>query len=79
MAESDTEAGTVTEQLSKVETISELAGEGGWTHLVATAEFIILWDENGHSYVDSWWIEVLNDSEKLDIDGYDTIPVRYPK
>lgn len=34
-----------------------LAGEGGWTHLVATAEFVILWDENGHSYVDSWWIE----------------------
>lgn len=34
-----------------------LAGEGGWSHLVATAEFIIQWDENGHSYVDSWWIE----------------------
>lgn len=34
-----------------------LAGEGGWTHLVATAEFIILWDESGHGYVDSWWIE----------------------
>ncbi len=41
-----------------------LAGEGGWTHLIATAEFIILWDENGNSYVDSWWIETEENTYK---------------
>lgn len=34
-----------------------LHGEGGIVHGVATAQFIILWDENGKSYVDTWWIE----------------------
>lgn len=34
-----------------------LSGEGGTVHYVATAQFIILWDKNGHSYVDKWWIE----------------------
>ncbi len=34
-----------------------LYGEGGAWHSVATAEFIILWDENGNAYIDRWWIE----------------------
>ncbi len=34
-----------------------LSGEGGNVHNVATAKFIILWDQNGHGYVDKWWIE----------------------
>lgn len=34
-----------------------LSGEGGNVHNVATAKFIILWDENGQSYIDRWWIE----------------------
>lgn len=34
-----------------------LYGEGGVVHSVATAEFIILWDENGNAYIDRWWIE----------------------
>lgn len=33
-----------------------LYGEGGVVHSVATAEFIILWDENGNAYIDKWWI-----------------------
>lgn len=34
-----------------------LYGEGGSAHEVATARFIILWDEDGNSYVEKWWLE----------------------
>ena len=34
-----------------------LHGEGGIVDNVATAQFIILWDENGNAYIDKWWIE----------------------
>lgn len=33
-----------------------LYGEGGAWHSIATANFIILWDENGNAYIDEWWI-----------------------
>lgn len=33
-----------------------LYGEGGAWHSVASAKFIILWDENGNAYIDKWWI-----------------------
>ncbi len=34
-----------------------LSGEGGIAHGIATAQFIILWDQNGEGYVAEWWIE----------------------
>jgi len=34
-----------------------LVGEGGNSHIVALAKFIIVWDENGDWRVDRWWIE----------------------
>lgn len=34
-----------------------LYGEGGVVHNVGIAQFIILWDENGDAYIDTWWIE----------------------
>lgn len=34
-----------------------LSGEGGVVHGVATAQFIILWNESGEAYVAEWWIE----------------------
>lgn len=34
-----------------------LYGEGGSAHEVATAKFIILWDEEGNGYVEKWWVE----------------------
>lgn len=34
-----------------------LYGEGGSSHEVATAQFIILWDEDGNGYVEKWWVE----------------------
>lgn len=40
-----------------LQALEYLHGEGGIVHGVAVARFIILWDENGKSYVDTWWIE----------------------
>lgn len=37
-----------------------LYGEGGSAHEVATAQFLILWDENGNAYVEKWWLEDSN-------------------
>ena len=34
-----------------------LCGEGGVIHNIATAKFIITWDEAGTPSVDKWWIE----------------------
>lgn len=34
-----------------------LYGEGGSAHEVATAKFLILWDEDGSGYVEKWWLE----------------------
>jgi len=34
-----------------------LYGEGGSAHEVATAQFIIKWDEEGNGYVAEWWID----------------------
>lgn len=33
-----------------------LNGEGGIVHCVATAQFLIVWDENGEANVAKWWI-----------------------
>lgn len=33
-----------------------LNGEGGIVHCVATAQFLIVWDENGEASVAKWWI-----------------------
>ncbi|MDE6750769.1 MAG: hypothetical protein K2K21_17155 [Lachnospiraceae bacterium] len=33
-----------------------LNGEGGTVHCVATAQFLIVWDENGEASVAKWWI-----------------------
>lgn len=33
-----------------------LNGEGGIVHCVATAQFLIVWDENGKASVAKWWI-----------------------
>lgn len=34
-----------------------LYGEGGSAHEVATARFLILWDEEGNGYVEKWWVD----------------------
>lgn len=34
-----------------------LYGEGGIAHGVADAKFLIVWDEEGSSHVEKWWIE----------------------
>ena len=38
-----------------------LNGEGGIVHCVATAQFLIVWDENGEASVAKWWIEMDED------------------
>lgn len=40
-----------------VEASEYLYGEGGHAHGVGIAKFIIVWDEDGNSRVDKWWIE----------------------
>ncbi|MCM1262209.1 MAG: hypothetical protein NC313_05765 [Butyrivibrio sp.] len=39
-----------------------LNGEGGIVHCVATAQFLIVWDENGEPSVAKWWILMDGDS-----------------
>ena len=39
-----------------------LNGEGGIVHCVATAQFLIVWDENGEPSVAKWWILMNDDS-----------------
>lgn len=34
-----------------------LYGEGGIAHAVGIAKFIIVWDEDGNSRIDKWWVE----------------------
>lgn len=34
-----------------------IAAEGGIAHGVGIAKFIIVWDEEGNSRVDKWWVE----------------------
>ena len=34
-----------------------LYGEGGIVHGVGIAKFIIVWDEDGNSRADKWWVE----------------------
>ena len=38
-----------------------LNGEGGTVHCVATAQFLIVWDENGEANVAKWWI-IMNEN-----------------
>lgn len=40
-----------------VEASEYLYGEGGIAHGVGIAKFIIVWDEEGNSRVDKWWVE----------------------
>lgn len=42
---------------SAVEASEYLYGEGGHAHGVGMAKFIIVWDEEGNSRIDKWWIE----------------------
>lgn len=42
---------------SAVEASEYLYGEGGHSHAVGIAKFIIVWDEDGNSRVDKWWVE----------------------
>ncbi|MDE7275544.1 MAG: hypothetical protein K2N98_01620 [Lachnospiraceae bacterium] len=42
---------------SALEVSEYLYGEGGIAHGVGIAKFIIVWDEDGNSRADKWWVE----------------------
>lgn len=46
---------------SALEASEYLYGEGGIAHAVGIAKFIIVWDEEGNSRVEKWWIEPWED------------------